>query len=131
MKLTDDTYVYQEIQYLRGVADKLTAYCHNDTCNQKEQCPKDCGECRDKLDLHTAIAWQYARELDVLCKEVEDHDIYYTWLADELGFVFRLSEYVARVLGAHKDKYEELYRLVKDAQESIRFLIDHLYDYIK
>jgi hypothetical protein len=53
----DTREMYEELREVEGNLRKL---CHNPQCENYKECPLKHMECRDALDLHTAIAWTVA-----------------------------------------------------------------------
>lgn len=50
----------EQRKLLNELVHKLQMYCHVQGCEQPERCPECHPECRQKLELDTAIAWAAA-----------------------------------------------------------------------
>ena len=106
---------------LKRLIYELSAYCHDEGCDEVYVCPWHKEACRQKLGLDTSIAWEVCnllRYVYSLSKSVSDLDTFREKIKTVEQTILSFRFVVIR----HSKRFYQLSQLVTDAFYSLRQL---------
>ena len=112
--------LYDLMEEMQELKEKLRAYCHHQECRQINECPEDHPLCKDQLDLDTAVAWitscLMGKVLTALEVWMENPNYAKTAAESCLRCFWRIGA-LRSVVSFHKSNYPELFELVSKARK--------------
>ena len=116
------------IEALQEVIGKLRKYAHNPDCEAFLQCPNWHQDCKAKLGLDTAIAWDLADELSKMLNYIatskREGSYSFTFVRDEIFRIALNGNAFDRVLFKHG--YLPLRYLISDMNKALARVLDIL-----